>query len=239
MSREFKLEKRYYGENYDLYKKKTITINEGLTVLVGCNGSGKSTMLHQIEEQLKKENIPVMSFDNLKDGGSRAISSAGFFNDFDFMATALASSEGENIVLNIGKLASCLRAFIKRGEIAGRKDSFMNGILKAMREENGEEIKEIPNERWLLLDAVDSGLSVDNIVEIKEGLFKTILEDAGDCKVYILISANEYELARKENCFDVYNGKYLTICTTKGSYAERYALENSIKLEYLSNTKET
>ena len=36
-----------------------------------------------------------------------------------------------------------------------------------------------------------------------------------------------------------YNGKYLTICTTKGSYAERYALENSIKLEYLSNTKET
>ena len=44
MSRKFKLEKRYYGEDYDLYKKKTITINEGVTVLVGCNGSGKKQL---------------------------------------------------------------------------------------------------------------------------------------------------------------------------------------------------
>ena len=65
-------------------------------------------------------------------------------------------------------------------------------------------------ERWILLDAVDSGLSVDNIVDIKEGLFKTILEYNYGNEIYMVISANEYEMARGEQCFDVYNGKYIT-----------------------------
>lgn len=78
---------------------------------------------------------------------------------------------------------------------------------------HGEEIedKEIPKERWILLDAVDSGLSVDNIIDLKEQLFKTILEEYNfGNEIYILISANEYEMARDEQCFDVYNGKYIT-----------------------------
>ena len=220
MSRKFKLHKRYYGEDYDLYKKGTITINEGVTVLVGCNGSGKTTLLHQIKDQLKNEGIPVMSFDNLKEGGSHALSSAGYHGDFGFMATAMASSEGENIVMNIGKLASNLRSFIKNGEVKGSGDALARAFAKAMREddkENKEDAKETPNERWLLLDAIDSGLSVDNIVDLKEYLFKTILEDAGDTKIFIIVSGNEYEIARGENCFDVYNGKYV-----KFSNYERY-----------------
>ena len=80
-----------------------------------------------------------------------------------------------------------------------------------MREINGETIEEveIPKERWILLDAVDSGLSVDNIVDIKEDLFKTILEYNFGNEIYIIVSANEYEMARGEKCFDVYNGKYV------------------------------
>ncbi len=209
MSRKFTLHKRYYGEDYDLYKKKTITIKEGLTVLVGCNGIGKTTLLRQIKDQCKKEDIPVLSFDNLKEGGGHAVSSAGFYGDFGFMATAMASSEGENIVMNIGKLASNLRGFIKNGEVKGNSDALARAFAKAMWGEGEEDEKEVPNERWLLLDAVDSGLSVDNIVDIKEYLFKTIFADKGDTKVYIVVSANEYEMARGENCFDVYNGKYV------------------------------
>lgn len=125
------------------------------------------------------------------------------------MATALNSSEGENIVLNIEKLASSLRNFIQTGRNKSRTDAIVEMFRKANGEEKQEAEKEIANERWLLLDAVDSGLSVDNIVEIKEYLFKTILEDRGDCDVYIVVSANEYEIARNENCFDVYNGKYI------------------------------
>lgn len=67
------------------------------------------------------------------------------------------------------------------------------------------------NDRFLLLDAVDSGYSIDNVIELKE-LFKLILKDSEehDVHTYIIVSANEYELANSENCFDVANGKYIT-----------------------------
>ena len=60
-----------------------------------------------------------------------------------------------------------------------------------------------------MIDAADSGMSIDNVCEIKEYLFKTILDDEKEADVYIVISANEYELARGEACFDTYNGKYI------------------------------
>lgn len=41
MSRKFTLVKDYYDECFNLYKKKTITIKTGVTVLVGCNGIGE------------------------------------------------------------------------------------------------------------------------------------------------------------------------------------------------------
>lgn len=213
MSRKFKLIKDYYDEGYDLYKKSTITLNPGVTVLVGCNGSGKTTMLRSMESQLKKENIPVITFDNLKDGGSRAMSAASFYGNIGFMATAMASSEGENIVMNVGNLASILRNFILIGEVASESKRFSDSFAKSLwgdkKQEKEKKKKEIPKERWILLDAVDSGLSVDNVVDIKEQLFKTILAEKFDGEIYIVISANEYELARGEDCFDVYNGKYV------------------------------
>ena len=64
-------------------------------------------------------------------------------------------------------------------------------------------------ELWFLLDAVDSGLSIDNVNDLKEYLFKTVIKSERDKRVYIIVSANAYELARKENCFDVISGKYV------------------------------
>lgn len=209
MGRKFKINKNYYSDDYDLYKKRTITINEGVTILVGCNGSGKTTLLHQIKDQLKKEGIPVISFDNIYDGGRRAVSNASFYGDFGFMSAMISSSEGEGIVLGLSKLASTLHAFIQTGEVQNDSEKFAKAFAKTIWGEQEEEKKEIPNERWILLDAVDSGLSVDNVVELKECLFKAILEDNFSGSIYIVVSANEYELCRGENCFDVYNGKYL------------------------------
>ena len=62
-----------------------------------------------------------------------------------------------------------------------------------------------------MLDAIDSGMSVDNIVEIVS-VFNMILEDAKSMgkEVYIIISANEFELCRNSPCFDVHAGKYRT-----------------------------
>ena len=212
MSKKIQLIKDYYDEGINLYKKKTIEIKPGVTVLVGCNGIGKTTLLHQIKDKLKKDNIPYVMFDNLKDGGSRAISEASFYSDFGFMATAIQSSEGENIVMNMGKLAARLGQFVKTGD--DPKEKKFTKLARSLAKARGEEIldePEIPNERWILLDAVDSGLSVDNIVDIKELLFKTILEYNYGNEIYIVVSANEYEMVRGEKCFDVYNGKYVKL----------------------------
>lgn len=183
--RKFQIERDYYGEDVVLYRRKNIEIQPGLTVLVGCNGSGKSTLLHQLKYELRNNDITYIDFDNLTNGGSYARSKAGFVGDISFLATSVCSSEGENIIMNIGKVAASIGSTIREN-----RDS---------------------KELWILLDAIDSGLSVDNVIEIKN-LFDLIIEDAGknNTNVYIVISANEYELARGEQCFDVYNGKYIT-----------------------------
>lgn len=207
MSRKFTLIRDYHEEGMYLYKNKTITVNPGVTVLVGCNGIGKTTFLHQIRNRLEKMVIPYIEYDNLHEGGSNSISRAGFYEDFTFMVTAMQSSEGENILLNINRLASELGQFVKTG-ISKEKNPFLQAFkdLDGVEEKN----KEVVPERWILLDAVDSGLSVDNVVDIKEQLFRTILKYNHGNEIYIIISANEYEMARGEQCFDVYNGKYIT-----------------------------
>lgn len=207
MSRKMKLWKDPYDTGRDLFKKKTVTLNPGVTVLVGCNGIGKTTFLENIQENLKKENIPVIHFDNLTEGGYNSRSESVFYGDFEFLATCMQSSEGENIILNLTNLAKKLGEFIRTGTCKRSKNAIVEAFKKAsgvQEEEQTEPIKE----RWILFDAVDSGLSVDNIVDVKKYLFDTILEDEND--VYIIVSANEYEMANGESCFDVHHGKYIT-----------------------------
>lgn len=188
--RKFKIDRDWNGIGCNIYQKGTVTLNPGVTVLVGCNGIGKTTLIRQLKAKLEKESIPVISFDNLHDGGHHARSSAVYFNNWSFVAASMQSSEGENINLNIGNFA-------------GRLGHFQMKHAKA-------------EELWIFLDAVDSGLSVDNVVELKS-LFQLILENRGATEIYIVVSANEYELARGEACYDVLRCKY-----TKFSSYERY-----------------
>lgn len=185
MSRKFKIDRDYYGEGIKMYSKCTIEIEPGVTILVGCNGAGKTTLLKQLYKKVQNENIPCVMFDNLHDGGSYAREKAAFCNDFSYIASSMCSSEGENICLNMQKFASVI----------------------------GRLFKNNPNDQeyWIFADAVDSGFSVDNIVDLKEGLFDTILDVYKNKDVYIVVSANSYEMARNEKCFDVINGKYISI----------------------------
>ena len=214
MSRKINIiNKGYYDEDEVLYKKKSIEIKPGITVLAGCNGIGKTTLLHQIESFLKKENIPCLMFDNLHDGGQNSISYHASLDDFATMSTLMCSSEGESIYINISNLAARLGNFVKTGDNS-KNDKYekLARAIESLVNEEKEPKKEvkIPDERWILLDAIDSGFSVDNIVDLKEDLFKTILEYNFCNEIYIVVSANEYELCRGEQCFDVYNGKYIT-----------------------------
>lgn len=211
MSRKIKLGKDPYDYGFDLYKKRSVTIKSGLTVLVGYNGSGKSTFLNCIKDTLKKEDIPYMEFNNLRDGGYYAKGESLRMGDLSFLASQASGSEGENITLNIARFSGNICEFIKTGTYRTDKNMFVKIFRRATNEKTEEENEKEPsNERWFLFDAIDSGLSIDNVIELKEYLFKQIFDNSDGKEVYIVVSANEYEMANGEQCFDVMEGKYIT-----------------------------
>lgn len=191
-----------YDAGFTPTKPKEIELNTGLTVLVGCNGTGKTTLLRNISGECKKQNIPCLLYDNLHDGGGNSIASL-IDNDLQEAAYLMSASEGECIKANFGRKSKIFGEFIEKGIVNDRQHRFARIFA------DKEEIIN-SNNRVFLFDAVDSGLSVDSVVEIKS-LFDEILKDFKDSgkNIYIVITANEYELARNSECFDVNEGKYI------------------------------
>lgn len=184
--RRIKIEQCPYNEGEQIFEKNSVTFKPGVTVLVGCNGAGKTTMVRDIKYQLERNDVELMSFNNLTDGGNNAMQMALNSNRLAMLATQAMSSEGENIVINIGYNAGLI------GEKL-RKHS---------------DLKEL----WIFFDAVDSGLSIDNIVDIKKYLFDVIMYDPGnaDREIYIIVTANSYEMTIGYNCLDVQSCNYIT-----------------------------
>ena len=197
-----------YDAGFTPTKPKEIELSTGLTVLVGCNGAGKTTLLRNISEECKKQNIPYLYYDNLHDGGGSSLSDLLCGNDFNEVRYLMSSSEGECIKANLGRKSKIFKEFIEKGIV---NDNFYR-FSKALSALSGDDEQEVikSNDRVFLFDAVDSGLSVDSVVEIKS-LFDLILKDFKDSgkNIYIVIAANEYELARKSECFDVNKGEYI------------------------------
>lgn len=192
-----------YDAGFTPTKAKEIELNTGLTVLVGCNGAGKTTLLRNISDKCKKQHIPCLLYDNLHDGGNNSIGSLMHDVNLQEVAYLLSASEGECIKANLGRKSKIFDEFIEKGIV---NDSYYKfAKLFADKEEVIES-----DDRVFLFDAVDSGLSVDSVVEVKS-LFDLILEDFKDSgkNIYIVIAANEYELARNSECFDVNEGKYI------------------------------
>ena len=200
-----------YDAGFDTIKPRNIKINSGLTVLVGCNGAGKTTLIKNIEDKLKEQNIPYHEYDNLQDGGYSTVSSllAGYSeygcDDIGLGALLFSSSEGESIKINVGRDSTLYKEFIETGYF---KDK-LHAWSKIFKDTTEEQIAD--NRRVLLFDATDSGMSIDAVCELKSFLksFITYAEEQR-IELYIIISANEYELARNESCFDVIEGKYIT-----------------------------
>ena len=184
MSKTFNISRDYYEEGKMIFKKKTCTLESGITVLVGCNGSGKSTLLKQIAFTLKKDGIPYVFHDANKDDSQAGMNDAMFRGNFGFVAALMTSSEGENI------------------------RNMMAGVAKEM----GRLTVQNPdaNELWFLFDALDSGLSIDAIAEMKTDFFQFVIDKNPDKDVYIIVSANGYEFANGERCYDVANCKEVT-----------------------------
>lgn len=191
-----------YGRGFTPTRPRQIEIEEGITVLVGCNGAGKTTLLETIQSQVKAENIPCMFYSDLKEE-SLSKSYATFSGDMELFSELMSSSEGEAICVRFAEQLKKVMGFLDTGEVR----TPYSDLFKALSGEEGEKKRET-RERWILLDSLDSGASIDNIVNLKDVL-KTIIEVAKtkNLSIYIVISANEYELATDNTCMDVTNGK--------------------------------
>lgn len=195
-----------YEYGFSTTKPTEIELNPGLTVLVGCNGAGKTTLLQNIKEEMKKQNIPCHLYNNLTEGGSLSISAAISSGQIALGANLWTASEGEAIKINLNMLSTKFDRFLEDGFF----DTQKNRIAEIFRKTDEEKPK-LNNKRVLLFDAVDSGLSVDSIVELKL-VFDMVIKKAKELNIelYLIISANEYELARHSECFDVNMGTYIT-----------------------------
>lgn len=198
-----KIIKNYYDEDFEIFNTDNINIEQGITVLVGCNGYGKTTFLKILKSQLEREKIPFISYSDLHDGRSNAISKAGSQENFKLMSYLIQSSEGENMIINFGEMLETLFPFLQTGI-----NNFHKNPFDFLVEKEEEEIK--TNERWLLIDSIDSGTSIDNMAQIL-AVLKLALQNAKQLgkELYVVISTNAYELARNNNCLDVVNGKLI------------------------------
>lgn len=182
-SRKFTFPTKPHGDER-IFKKSNFEIKEGLTALIGCNGAGKSTLLKLIRDDLREKDIKLFWFDNLIDGGMRSVSRALSNNNTTLAATLMCSSEGESIITNVSYFSSTIGGF------------FHN--------------ESTTDEVWILIDAIDSGLSIDNLVNLRD-FFQCVLDDQKDRHIYIVVSTNSYELTEDANCFDVISGRYVDI----------------------------
>lgn len=164
----------------------SVDFANGTTVLVGPNGSGKTSTLISVREYCNQNNIHHLDFNNLSDGGNMyADKLLNTESDMAKTATYICSSEGQRIIQAFSDFAS------KIGK----------GVRDACADEDCKVLV-------ITLDALDSGLSINNIRQIKQ-LFRLIENDceASNVEVHIIVAANSFEFARKETCIDVTTGE--------------------------------
>ena len=230
MSREFKVKRKYYdNECRQLYKHNSFTINPGITVLIGCNGSGKTTLQSAIYDDLRSNNIPAMQYDNLSKGGSNSLSELMWKADYEAVAQMWCDSEGEAITDNLLRYAKKFAFFLQHGY------EELSDFAKIFRDEP-EDSKS--NERWILFDAIDSGLSIDQVRDVKQYFFSKIIEFAKDNELYIIVTANEYEMCRNSNCFSVFEGKYINL-NSYDDYADAILKSRDYKEKMLKKYAES
>lgn len=169
-----------------VFKSKQITFEfiPGITALVGCNGSGKTTVISCLETYCKNKNIPIYCYKQTeaKDKLSRQLY---FQNQLQYMLEEIGPelSEGETIYHRLSLLASDLGRFAKENKSA-------RSIV-------------------FTFDSLDSGWSIDQIDDFCNFVENGIIPNQPkDQNVYVIIAANMYEFASlSQSSIDVQTGK--------------------------------
>ena len=212
-----------YEDDRKFYRKKTAVFKPGLTTIVGCNGIGKTTLLKNIQDSLAERGTPCILFDNVSENGGQNLwrglineAMVGWAKDAEenlgIATTMMDSSEGEKIAIALGR--------------------FSDQIVAKVQESNSF------GELWVLVGAIDSGLSCDMIEDIKKYVFDRLLALSCDgLRVYIIVSSNSYEISEGTMCFSVHRMGYVPIRSysrftkeVKASRAEKDKRDHILRL---------
>ena len=177
---------------FKLHRPYDLTLYPGITILVGRNGSGKTTLLKQIGEYCDTNKYKYFEYSDMRNGRSNGMELALLHEDFNMVSTLFDSSEGQNVYNNFAYSLSKMGKFVR--EAPEDKPSF------------------------ILLDSIDSGLSIDLIREIKDFFNEVLLKDINNKPIYILVTTNQYEFTIGYRCINVKNGKDITFKSYR-SYA--------------------
>lgn len=174
---------------FEAHKPVEFEFEPGYTALIGPNGAGKTSLLLELKDYARQEGCPCLNYSNLAEGGPGAAGKAVFAGNVQLGSALMTSSEGECISINFGQ--------------------FVSKIGQTIRENAGKGKPVL-----ILLDALDSGSSIDRIREIRD-LFTLVSEDAekSGCEAYIIAASNAFGMVEGAECIDVKTGKHRRFAT--------------------------
>ena len=175
--------------SYKLFKKKILKLKPGVTNLIGCNGYGKSTLLHTIKRWAEQNNIPVFHWNDRIDGQQYLQKNAlreGGKKNTEIVMSLMLSSEGESIEIAFDYMADRIFKVLNEALLAQQKDVI------------------------LLFDAIDSGSSINTIRSFKN-IFNILIDRTKEknTNLYIITTSNTYEMTIETNNLDTCKLTYI------------------------------
>lgn len=196
-------------------------INPGITMLIGPNGSGKTTALSQIRSLFSTQNDLVKKWNQIDKNDSIRDLYSSYLYDNVYEETFTKSTWGATE--HIDRVAKTFE---------NSEGQNMYDYLYYKINEIGQAVtKAIKNNRkgiFLLFDGLDSGLSLDVINIIRKSVLEFIIETEkkrSNLEVYIVCSANSYEFCNNYDCIDVTNQKHI-VFTNYEDYSKYFIKED-------------
>lgn len=196
-------------------------INPGITMLIGPNGSGKTTVLSQLRSLFSTQNDLVKKWNKLEINDSIRDLYSSYLYDNVYEETFTKSTWGATE--HIDRVAKTFE---------NSEGQNMYDYLYYKINEIGQAVtKAIKNNRkgiFLLFDGLDSGLSLDVINIIRKSVLEFIIETEkkrSNLEVYIVCSANSYEFCNNYDCIDVTNQQHITF-TNYEDYSKYFIKED-------------